>query len=96
LNVALAYFNQAIGEDPRFAQAYSGVADTYALLGDWQYAVMTPKEALPKAKAAAVKALELDSSLGEATTPWHSALMASSGILKQPEKNSGEQRSHQR
>jgi tetratricopeptide (TPR) repeat protein len=37
-----------------------------ALLGDWQYAVMTPKEALPKAKAAAIKALELDSALGEA------------------------------
>jgi len=66
LNVALAYFNQAIGEDPTFAQAYSGLADTYALLGDWQYAVMTPKEALPKAKASAIKALELDSALGEA------------------------------
>src|SRR5579863_5641189 len=66
LKVALAYFNQAIEEDPRYAQAYSGLADTYALLGDWQYAVMTPKEALPKAKAAATKALELDGALGEA------------------------------
>ena len=66
LKAALAYFNQAIEEDPTYAQAYSGLADTYALLGDWQYAVMTPKEALPKAKAAAIKALELDSSLGEA------------------------------
>ncbi len=66
LKVALAYFNQAIDEDPKYAQAYSGLADTYALLGDWQYAVMTPKEALPKAKAAAIKALELDNALGEA------------------------------
>src|SRR5271170_4088662 len=66
LRVALAYFNQAIEEDPNYAQAYSGLADTYALLGDWQYAVMTPKEALPKAKAAASKALQLDDSLGEA------------------------------
>jgi tetratricopeptide (TPR) repeat protein len=66
LKVALAYFNQAIDEDPKYAQAYSGLADTYALMGDWQYAVMTPKEAFPKAKAAAIKALELDSSLGEA------------------------------
>ena len=66
LKVALAYFNQAIDEDPTYAPAYSGLSDTYALLGDWQYAVMTPKEALPKAKAAAVKAIELDSSLGEA------------------------------
>jgi len=66
LQAALAYFNQAIEEDPKYAQAYSGLADTYALLGDWQYAVMTTKEALPKAKAAAVKALDLDSTLGEA------------------------------
>jgi tetratricopeptide (TPR) repeat protein len=66
LKVALAYFNQAIEEDPKYAQAYSGLADTYALLGDWQYAVMTPKEAFPKAKAAAIKALELDSTLSEA------------------------------
>jgi TolB-like protein/DNA-binding winged helix-turn-helix (wHTH) protein/tetratricopeptide (TPR) repeat protein len=66
LRVALAYFNQAIEEDPKYAQANSGLADTYALLGDWQYAVMTPREAFPKAKAAAIKALELDSALGEA------------------------------
>jgi TolB-like protein/DNA-binding winged helix-turn-helix (wHTH) protein/Flp pilus assembly protein TadD len=66
LKVARAYFNQAIEEDPKYAQAYSGLADTYALLGDWQYAVMTPKEAFPKAKAAATRALELDSALGEA------------------------------
>jgi tetratricopeptide (TPR) repeat protein len=66
LKAALAYFNQAIEEDPKYAQAYSGLADTYALLGDWQYAAMTPNEALPKAKAAAIKALELDSALGEA------------------------------
>jgi len=66
LKVALAYFNQAIDEDSNYAQAYSGLADTYALLGDWQYAVMTPKQALPKAKAAATKALQLDSALGEA------------------------------
>ena len=66
LKVALAYFNQAVEEDPNYPQAYSGLADTYALLGDWQYAVMTPKEAFPKAKAAAIKALELDNTLGEA------------------------------
>ena len=70
LKVAVAYFNQAIEEDPSYAQAYSGLADTYALSGDWQYAVMTPKEALPKAKATAIKALELDNTLSEA----HSSL----------------------
>jgi len=66
LRAALAYFNQAVEEDPNYAQAYSGLADTYALLGDWQYAVMSPKEALPKAKAAAMKALQLNSEQGEA------------------------------
>src|SRR6202158_4926256 len=66
LKAALAYFNQAIEEDPKYARAYSGLADTYALMGDWQYAVIPPKEAFPKAKVAALKALELDSALGEA------------------------------
>src|SRR6202162_470995 len=37
LKAALAYFNQAIEEDQKYAQAYSGLADTYALMGDWQY-----------------------------------------------------------
>ena len=66
LKVALAYFNQAIEEDPKYAQAYSGLADTYALLGDWEYGVLAPKEAYPRAKAAASKALELDDTLSEA------------------------------
>jgi TolB-like protein/DNA-binding winged helix-turn-helix (wHTH) protein/Flp pilus assembly protein TadD len=68
LKKAVEYFNQSIGRDPNYARAYSGLADTYALLGDWQYAVMTPNEALPKAKAAALKALQLDSTLSEAHT----------------------------
>jgi TolB-like protein/DNA-binding winged helix-turn-helix (wHTH) protein/Flp pilus assembly protein TadD len=66
LKTAVDYFNQAITKDPGYAQAYTGLADTYALLGDWQYGVMSPKEAFPKAKAAAIKALELDSTLSEA------------------------------
>jgi TolB-like protein/DNA-binding winged helix-turn-helix (wHTH) protein/Flp pilus assembly protein TadD len=66
LRVALAYFNQATEEEPKYAQAYSGLTDTYALLGDWQYAVMTPRDAYPKAKAAALRAVQLDSALSEA------------------------------
>ena len=66
LKAALTYFNQAINVDPNYAPAYSGLADTYALLADWEYGVMTSKEALPKAKAAAIKALALDNTLGEA------------------------------
>jgi TolB-like protein/DNA-binding winged helix-turn-helix (wHTH) protein/Tfp pilus assembly protein PilF len=68
LEQAVEYFNQAIARDPNYARAYSGLADTYALLGDWQYAAMTTREALPKAKAAATKALELDHTLSEAHT----------------------------
>jgi TolB-like protein/DNA-binding winged helix-turn-helix (wHTH) protein/Flp pilus assembly protein TadD len=66
LKAALAYFNQAIEEDPKYARAYSGLADTYALLGDWEYGVLAPKEAYPRAKAAAIKALDLDNTLSEA------------------------------
>jgi TolB-like protein/DNA-binding winged helix-turn-helix (wHTH) protein/Tfp pilus assembly protein PilF len=63
---AIDYFNQAIERDPNYAQAYAGLADSYALAGDWQYGVLTPREAYPKAKAAATKAIALDSTLGEA------------------------------
>jgi TolB-like protein/DNA-binding winged helix-turn-helix (wHTH) protein/Tfp pilus assembly protein PilF len=68
LKRAIEYFNQAITKDPNYARAYSGLADSYALLGDWEYGVLTPKEAFPKAKAAAAKALVLDDNLGEAHT----------------------------
>ena len=66
LKNAVDYFNQAIAKDSNYAAAYSGLADTYALLGDWQYTMMPTKEAMPKALLAARKSLELDDSLGEA------------------------------
>jgi TolB-like protein/Tfp pilus assembly protein PilF len=66
LKTARDYFDQAVAHDSSYAPAYSGLADTYALLGDWQYGVMAPAEAFPRAKAAAIKALELDNTLGEA------------------------------
>jgi tetratricopeptide (TPR) repeat protein len=68
LKTAVEYFNQAIEKDPNYAQAYAGLADSYALLGDWEYGVLAPKEAYPKAKTAAIKALELDDTLSEAHT----------------------------
>ena len=68
LQKAVEYFRLAIERDPKYAQAYSGLADTYALLGDWEYGVLASREALPQAKAAAVKALQLDNTLGEAHT----------------------------
>lgn len=66
LKRAIGYFKQAIEMDPNNAEAYAGLADSYALLGDWEYGVLTPKEAYPLAEAAAKKALELDANLGEA------------------------------
>jgi serine/threonine-protein kinase len=63
MNKSVAYFKQAIAKDPKYALAYSGLAEAYgAYAGDW----MPYEEALPKQKAAAVKALELDDDLGEA------------------------------
>jgi tetratricopeptide (TPR) repeat protein len=63
----LEYFQQAIEKDPGYALAYAGVADSYAV-GNGEYLGLTPQEARPKAKAAALKALELDDSLAEAHT----------------------------
>jgi TolB-like protein/DNA-binding winged helix-turn-helix (wHTH) protein/Tfp pilus assembly protein PilF len=65
---ATDYFNHAIATDPDYAKAYSGLADSYALSGDWEYGILSPQDAFPKAKAAATKALALDDSLSEAHT----------------------------
>jgi TolB-like protein/DNA-binding winged helix-turn-helix (wHTH) protein/Tfp pilus assembly protein PilF len=66
LNKGAEYFQQAIAKDPRYAQAYDGLADYYILLSAFGYS--SPKEALPKAKEAVLKALEIDSTLAEAHT----------------------------
>ena len=65
---ALDLFQQSIAQDPRYAPAYAGLADTYAMMSNYGLAV--PTETMPKAKAAAVRALELDSQLAAA----HNAL----------------------
>jgi TolB-like protein/DNA-binding winged helix-turn-helix (wHTH) protein/Tfp pilus assembly protein PilF len=62
----LDYFQKAIAKEPNYALAYAGVADSYLVLG--HHGRMAPREALPKAKQAAIKALELDPSLAEAHT----------------------------
>jgi serine/threonine protein kinase/tetratricopeptide (TPR) repeat protein len=63
---SIDYFQQAIQKDPRYALAYAGQADSYALLADFN--VLPAREVLPKLKSAAAKALELDDSLAEAHT----------------------------
>jgi TolB-like protein/Tfp pilus assembly protein PilF len=66
LKKAIAYFTHAIEIDSNYAEGYSGLADSYALAGDWKYGVLPGREAFAQAKAAAAKALALDDSLGEA------------------------------
>jgi len=65
---ATDYFHHAIDTDPTYANAYSGLADSYALSGDWEYGILSPEDAFPKAKAAVTKALALDDNLSEAHT----------------------------
>jgi tetratricopeptide (TPR) repeat protein len=60
----LDYFQKAIAKDPSYALAYVGVADSLVILG--LNGNLSPKEAFPKGKEAAIKALELDPSLAEA------------------------------
>jgi len=66
LKNAIDHFTHAIETDQTYAAGYSGLADAYALSGDWKYGVLSPQEAFTKAEAAATKALALDESLGEA------------------------------
>jgi DNA-binding winged helix-turn-helix (wHTH) protein/TolB-like protein/Tfp pilus assembly protein PilF len=60
------YFQQAITADPNYAAAYAGLADCYNM--QVIYGVHEPKDGFPKAKEAAVKALEIDETLAEAHT----------------------------
>ena len=64
LRQSLESFHDAARIDPNFALAYAGIADTCALLAD--YGFEPPLKIVPQAKAAALRALELDSSLAEA------------------------------
>src|SRR5258708_17883192 len=64
LKKAAEYLTQAVQKDPRYALSYAGLADTHSLLGNAGY--LPPSEAWPKAKAAAMQALEIDDTLAEA------------------------------
>jgi serine/threonine-protein kinase len=61
---AFEYFNKALAKDPNYALAYAGLAATYLKQNAWGY--LPDEEALPKAKEAALKALELDDTLDAA------------------------------
>jgi TolB-like protein/Tfp pilus assembly protein PilF len=70
LSKSLEHLEQAVKLDPSYALAYAGIADIYIVLGAAPYEMISPNEALPKARAAAQKAVDIDDTLGEA----HAAL----------------------
>jgi len=67
LEFAIQMYKKALEVDPQYALAYAGLADSYQVIPD--YSSFPPKEAYPKAEAAAKKALEIESSLAEAYAP---------------------------
>jgi TolB-like protein len=64
LTRAAAAFDRAVAIAPEYAEAHSGVADAYAVLGFYDY--LPPRDAFPRAKAAAERALQIDDQLAEA------------------------------
>jgi eukaryotic-like serine/threonine-protein kinase len=60
------YFRKAIDQDPNYAPAYTGLADSYLMLVE--YGLTPAREGFPKARSAAIKAVELDDALAEAHT----------------------------
>lgn len=66
MNKAVAYFRQALQQDPQYARAYASLAVAYDLLG--MYEVLAPEQSFPLAKAFASEGLQLDPTLAEAYT----------------------------
>jgi TolB-like protein/DNA-binding winged helix-turn-helix (wHTH) protein/Tfp pilus assembly protein PilF len=66
LEEAIRYFQQAIAKDPDYARAYAGLADSYVLTGGYSERIQT--ERMLKARAAALRALQIDQNLSEAHT----------------------------
>jgi len=66
LKDAIQQFENSTKRDPKFALAYTGLADAYAILASYSLEYVPPQEGFPKAKTAAEKALSLDDHLAEA------------------------------
>ena len=100
LNTSTRFFQQAVMRDPGYALAYSGLADAYAMLGF--RGGFPSKDALSRAKAAALKAIELDDNLAEPhaslafiaeTYEWNWA-MAEREYKRAVQLNPGDARTH--
>jgi len=68
LQKGLEHFQKAVERDPKYAEAYAGLADSYSLLGGIVYHVLPPHQARPRSKALALRAIALDDMLAEAHT----------------------------
>jgi TolB-like protein/DNA-binding winged helix-turn-helix (wHTH) protein/Flp pilus assembly protein TadD len=74
LEKAAEYFQKAIEKDPRYAPAYAGLADCYAIFGDNGF--RRPRDVFPQARTSAMRALEIDPTLAEAHTSLASVMKA--------------------
>ncbi len=74
---SLEYFQQAVEKQPDYALAYAGIAEAYETAAGSAQGALSPKEAFPKAKSAALRAVELDPTLAEP----HAALAWSSYVF---------------
>ena len=63
---AIAFYRQAIAMEPAYAPAYAGLSDTFVTM--WWYGFVSPDDAVPHARAATMRALEIDDKLSEAHT----------------------------
>jgi TolB-like protein/DNA-binding winged helix-turn-helix (wHTH) protein/tetratricopeptide (TPR) repeat protein len=103
-NKAIAYFQEATRKDPQYALAFAGLADCYGVIGATIIGTVSSAEAAPKAKAAAIRALEIDPSLAEAETSLATAKFnydwdwsgAASGFKKAIELNPSYATAYQR
>jgi len=86
LRRAVDYFNEAIAKDGTYAPAYAGLADSWSLLASNSYDAVPPREGMPLAKAAALRALELDGGLAEAHTSLAYVTMAYNWDLEPAER----------
>jgi TolB-like protein/class 3 adenylate cyclase/Tfp pilus assembly protein PilF len=76
---AIAFYEQAIARDPNYALAYAGLAEAYVILPF--YTATAPSDANPKAKTAALKALQLNDKLAEAHTGFARVLWSEFDML---------------
>jgi tetratricopeptide (TPR) repeat protein len=75
LRRSLVWYERALGIAPDYALAHAGLADAYIQLGQSRAGFMAPREAMPRARAAATRALELDASLSDAHAALAECLM---------------------